>query len=152
MSKCDRSKITLDEFPEAVQKQVKDFHDALAQLRDRLKPLAENYEEVEEKANGPLERAQLGYTTAYALNSLFWMYLITVGENPQEHDIKREIDKLKASGVRLREIAEKDKQIAAETDQRTVRVDTDAAKRFVTSALFEPSTSYATAAKRSRKS
>jgi len=134
-------KIVLDEFPEAIQKQIKDFHESLVSLKGHLQPLVENFEELEEKAATPLEKAQLNYTTAFALNSLFWMYLITQGENPQEHEIKREIDRLKAAGVRMKEVADRDTKAAnpgAAAPGPTSRVDANAAKRFVKSALWEP--------------
>jgi len=147
VSNANAKKIALDEFPEAIQKQIKVFHESLVQLKGNLQPLVENFEELEEKAATSLEKAQLNYTAAYALNSLFWMYLITTGENPQEHEIKREIDRLKAAGVRIKEVADRDKKkdnnssSSANTQVATSssRVDPNAAKRFVRNALWEPS-------------
>jgi len=128
------SSISLDEFPADVGRQIKDFHDSLAMLKTHIQPLTECFEDVESAAETPLEQAQLNYTTCYALNSLFWMYLISIGENPQDHGITNEIGRLKASSVRLKELTDKDKLDNAIKP----RVDAGAAKRFVKSALFDP--------------
>ena len=171
MSKHEK-KVSLDEFPPEIGKQIKDFHDSITQLKSDLKPLMESYEEIESSCSSPLEQAQLGYNTCYALNSLFWsksnkccciivsdlsvffilVYLITIGENPQNHEIKIEIDRLKAAGVRLKEISEKDSEVKVSNS----RVDANAAKRFVKSALWERGASSQAhsgqpVAKRSRK-
>ncbi|KAI1295345.1 Nuclear nucleic acid-binding protein C1D [Halotydeus destructor] len=149
MAKNDARKINLDEFPTEIRKQVKDFHDSLAQLRGDLQPLIENYEEIEQSASTPLEQAQLGYTTCYALNSLFWMYLVSIGEKPQEHEIKREIERLKAVGLRLKDVGDKGSPAVNIVHPK---VDAAAAKRFVKNALWEAGSSKPTAAKKFKRS
>uniref|UniRef100_A0A0E9TQJ0 Nuclear nucleic acid-binding protein C1D n=1 Tax=Anguilla anguilla TaxID=7936 RepID=A0A0E9TQJ0_ANGAN len=39
----------------------------------------------------PLEQAKLDLMSAYSLNSLFWIYLVTQGINPKDHGIKQEL-------------------------------------------------------------
>jgi exosome complex protein LRP1 len=122
-------KCASDDFPEEMREQMKSFHESLSHLKKALEPLLENYPEVESKAGTSLDKARLDLTTAYTINSLFWMYLITVGEKPRDHDIKRELDRLKVNMERLKQVADKEK---------APKIDSRAAKRFVRSALFDP--------------
>ncbi|XP_030627602.1 nuclear nucleic acid-binding protein C1D [Chanos chanos] len=76
----------------------------------------------------PLEQAKLDLMSAYALNSLFWMYLVTQGVNPKEHGIKQELERIRTYMNRVKEITEK---------KKAARLDKEAASRFLRSALWE---------------
>lgn len=66
---------------------------------------------------------------AFALNSLYWMYLRMDGVDPTTHGIKKELDRVKSS-MELAKIAMAKKTMP--------RVDKGAAGRFVGHALWTP--------------
>lgn len=74
-------------------------------------------------------QAKLDCISAFALNSLVWMWLRTNGENPKETGVKTELDRVKASMLRLKEIQDKSKRNP---------VDAVAAKRLVKGGLWQP--------------
>ena len=84
---------------------------------------------VQESLELPLDKAKVDLVTTYALNSLTWMWMRTQGENPKESSVKTELDRIKEAFKRLKQVQDHSKR---------VRVDTDAAKRFVTSGLWKP--------------
>lgn len=139
-----------EDFPHEVKAQMKQFQDLLSQLRIALKPLSENGA-CEDRAKPPLAAAQSDLTTCYAVNSLFWgesnarhsasaisqndhtraAYLIASGQNPKEHDVKRELSRLKVSMQRLRDLS------GRETAARSMRLDVPAASRMVKHSLCQ---------------
>lgn len=66
---------------------------------------------------------------AFALNSLYWMYLRLDGTDPTTHNIKRELDRVKAT-METAKVAMNKKNMP--------RVNKDAADRFVGHALWNP--------------
>ncbi|RMX59840.1 hypothetical protein pdam_00020338 [Pocillopora damicornis] len=101
------------ELPEEVTESLETFHEALGKVDDTFKSLLEtSVDDLKEKMN-PLQSAKLDLVVAYAINSMFWMYLTTQGVNPRQHPVKSELDPL---------------------------IDKGAAKRFVKSALWQPDT------------
>lgn len=66
--------------------------------------------------------------SAYTLNSLFWMYLITRGINPREHAVKQELERIRAYMTRVKDITDR---------KKAARLDKGAAARFVRSALYD---------------
>lgn len=149
-----------EEFPIEVRSQMKEFQELMTHLKKSLQPLMENYADIEARIkDNPLESARVDLTTVYAINSLFWgechpekwtqtqniqcadknspchtVYLITKGENPKEHDVTREIARLKASMTRFKELQNRSDTL----QQRTMVVDTAAASRLVRGALWTP--------------
>jgi len=124
-----------EEFPVEVRSQMKEFQQLMTHLKKSLQPLMENYAEIEARIkDNPLESARVDLTTVYAINSLFWVYLITKGENPKEHDVTREIARLKASMTRFKELQNRSDTL----QQRSMVVDTAAASRLVKGALWTP--------------
>ncbi|KAL4641408.1 nuclear nucleic acid-binding protein C1D-like [Arapaima gigas] len=77
----------------------------------------------------PLEQAKLDLMSAYALNSLYWTYLVTQGVNPKEHGVKQELERIRTYMNKVREITDK---------KKAARLDKGAASRFLRSALWEP--------------
>jgi hypothetical protein len=146
-----QSKAQDEDFPHEVKAQMKQFQDLLSQLRVALKPLSENGA-GEDRV--PLASAQSDLTTCYAVNSLFWgesharhsatpvsqidhtraAYLIASGQNPKEHDVKRELSRLKVSMQRLRDLTGRDSASAA---SRSLRLDVPAASRMVKHSLCQ---------------
>lgn len=66
---------------------------------------------------------------AFALNSLYWMYLRLDGVDPTTHNIKRELDRVKTT---------MDMAKGAMAKKNMPRVDKSAAERFVEHALWKP--------------
>ncbi|XP_067136474.1 nuclear nucleic acid-binding protein C1D isoform X2 [Centruroides vittatus] len=116
-----------DDFPTEIQNQLVTFHGNLEKMGDILQTLLQF--DFDDERLTPLEKARLHLTSAYTMNSLFWMYLVCKGENPKEHPIKAEIDRIKMYMLRAKEIADKEK---------APKIDKEAAKRFVRSSLWEP--------------
>lgn len=143
-----------DDFPNEVKVQMKQFQDLLGQLRTALKPLTENKvpgASSDEDRTKPLASARSDLTTCYAVNSLFWgescvrrsapfshaldsraAYLITSGQDPKEHDVKRELNRLKQSMSRLRDLS------GRESASRSMRLDVPAASRMLKHSMCQP--------------
>lgn len=119
------------DLPEEVTESLESFHEALGKVEDVFKPLLEtSVDDLKEKMN-PLQSAKLDLVVAYAINSMFWMYLTTQGVNPRQHPVKSELDRIKKYMGKVKEATEK--------KEASARIDKEAAKRFVKSALWEPS-------------
>ncbi|XP_034943910.1 nuclear nucleic acid-binding protein C1D [Chelonus insularis] len=76
------------------------------------------------------EKIKLHTLLSFSLNSLFWMHLRAEGADPKGHDINGENDRLKRIMIRAQEISMSKKP--------TPKLDTNAAKRFIRSGLWEP--------------
>ncbi|KAK6639638.1 hypothetical protein RUM43_007911 [Polyplax serrata] len=70
---------------------------------------------------------------AFAINTIYWIYLRIKGTDPNNHEIKHQIN-------RIREYMAKSKKIY---EKKTImpRLDQDAAKRFVRGGLWTPNSS-----------
>ena len=117
------------DFPEELTDVVKSFHDSLTTVKTQLDllqtvPRTELYEKLD-----PMGRASMDLMSAYTVNSLFWMLLKTMGVNPSETNVKQELDRVKEAMKRCKEIKDKEKR---------GKVDQGAARRLVTSGLWEP--------------
>jgi len=118
-----------EDFPEELTETVKNFHGSVGDLKTKLdlmlsQPRSELYDKLD-----PMGKAKMDLVSAYAINSLFWMLLKTMGENPGAADVKKELDRVKEAMMRCKEIQEKAKR---------GKVDQGAAKRLVASGLWEP--------------
>uniref|UniRef100_A0A3Q4AX92 Nuclear nucleic acid-binding protein C1D n=1 Tax=Mola mola TaxID=94237 RepID=A0A3Q4AX92_MOLML len=118
---------TNEDYPHEIDEQLTGFDSSVAsyvliqQVRIKLYLI---YLQLE-----PLDQAKLDLMSAYVLNSLFWMYLITQGVNPREHAIKQELERIRTCMNKVKEITDK---------KKAARLDKGAAARFVRNALFEP--------------
>lgn len=119
------------DFPSELVAPVKNFQDSLKKVNEifdtfHSKPLQDL---VTENDLDALSKAKLDCTSAFAVNNLVWMWLRTKGENPKESGVLAEIERVKKSMMRLKEIQEKSKRVP---------VDSQAAKRLVKGSLWEP--------------
>ena len=117
------------DFPEELTDVVKNFHVSLNDMKTQLDlltsvPRSDLYDKLD-----PMGRATMDLTSAYAINSLFWMLLKTMGVNPSDTNVKQELDRVKEAMKRRKEIKDREKR---------GKVDQGAAKRLVTSGLWEP--------------
>lgn len=76
------------------------------------------------------DRVKYDLFLAYATTSLFWAYLRTVGVDPREHPIKREVERIKNYMAKAKTVH--DRHLRPVVDQ-------GASKRFVRNALWTPS-------------
>lgn len=79
-----------NEFPAELASGVREFQTSLTELEKHLKdlvdvPLSEWHEA---KASTALDKAQLDCLSAFALNSLVWMWLRTKGLDPKETEVR----------------------------------------------------------------
>ncbi|GFT80938.1 nuclear nucleic acid-binding protein C1D [Nephila pilipes] len=115
-------------IPGEIIDKLQSFHQSLEKMREILTPITTTNVNSTDIKLKPLDKARLNLTSGYALNSLFWMYLNTLGINPKEHDIKKELERYKSFMQTVKEISDKDKAPV---------LNKDAAKRFVRNALWE---------------
>ena len=144
MSTAPKNKKVLQDFPVEMKTQMKEFQDVLSQLKTTLFPLMEGYPTLEAKMeNNALDSARLDLTTVYAMNSLFWVYLILEGENPKDHDVMRELNRLKASMKRFKELESR--------QPNNPSINVPAAARVIRNALFDPKATVTTNDLRNQK-
>ncbi|XP_057316948.1 nuclear nucleic acid-binding protein C1D-like [Hydractinia symbiolongicarpus] len=117
-------------LPDDIRDKMEHFDESLQEVEDVFKPfLKVPITDLREKFSDPLQNARLDLMVAYTANSLFWTYLVTQGIDPKEHPIKDELIRIKNHMAKLQSIQDKKKMS---------RVDTNAAKRFVRNALWQP--------------
>ena len=77
------------DFPTEHIETVRNFQTSLAELDNVLKELLDVPLSVihESKATTPLDKAKVDIISAFALNSLTWMWLRTQGTNPKETEV-----------------------------------------------------------------
>ncbi|EEC00825.1 nuclear nucleic acid-binding protein C1D [Ixodes scapularis] len=117
------------QFPPELKDRAQNFHSALKKVQDILKPFLVSSLDDSTNELLPLDKARLDLTILYAMNSLFWMYLSTTGEDPKQHGVRRELERIKEYMVRARQIADKAK---------APKLDQGAAQRFVRNSLWQP--------------
>ena len=116
-----------DEFPSELQNRLQMFDNSLNDVENLLRPLFQTpLNELHENMT-PVEKAKIELVGLYAMNSLFWMFLNVKGINPKEHDVKRELDRIKANMSRIKDIQDREK---------APRLDKPASKRFLRNALW----------------
>ncbi|XP_038046942.1 nuclear nucleic acid-binding protein C1D-like [Patiria miniata] len=117
-----------DKYPKEITNSLRAFQDSLTEVENVLAPLRNaSMGDVHSKLQA-LDRAKLELVSAYAINSMFWMYLCTQGVNPREHPIKHELGRIQKYMNRVKEIVDK---------ENAAKLDKGAAKRFVKAALYD---------------
>lgn len=120
---------TRDSLPADVKKIVKNFHESISHVESALKPLlCVPYNNLVNKLE-PLAKARIDLMIAYTVNSMYWMYLNTQGENAKDHQVKEELERIRKYMNKVKEIIDHEK---------AAKFDKGAAKRFVTHALYDP--------------
>uniref|UniRef100_UPI00398EDC3F nuclear nucleic acid-binding protein C1D isoform X2 n=1 Tax=Pristiophorus japonicus TaxID=55135 RepID=UPI00398EDC3F len=80
-----------EEYPTEIHESLVGFEESVKSADGMLKSLMSvPRSELLQKLD-PLEQAKLDLASAYALNSMFWIYLVTQGINPKEHPVKQEL-------------------------------------------------------------
>merc|ERR1712029_165834 len=119
------------DFPVELVDVVKDFQGSLTELERALRPLlTTTRDELQSNEQmTPLEKAKLDCLSAFAINSLAWMWMRTKGINPKDTEVKGELNRVKNTMAKMKEIQDKEKRH---------KVDQGAAKRLVASGLWKP--------------
>uniref|UniRef100_A0A8C4Q6F4 Nuclear nucleic acid-binding protein C1D n=1 Tax=Eptatretus burgeri TaxID=7764 RepID=A0A8C4Q6F4_EPTBU len=116
-------------YPSEIRGQMIAFEKSLTAVDEALEPfVALTRDEVQHKLE-PLEQAKVQMVSAFAINSLFWMYLVTQGVDPKEHPIKQELDRVRTYMNKVKAFEEKSK---------AAKLDAKAASRFIKHALWQP--------------
>uniref|UniRef100_A0A3Q2XAK2 Nuclear nucleic acid-binding protein C1D n=4 Tax=Haplochromini TaxID=319058 RepID=A0A3Q2XAK2_HAPBU len=118
-----------EDYPHEIDEQLTGFDSSVTSVKTILEQLMSMPRNDLLQKLDPLDQAKLDLMSAYTLNSLFWMYLVTQGINPREHGIKQELERIRTYMNRVKEITEK---------KKAARLDKGAAARFVRSALYDP--------------
>ncbi|KAM9477280.1 nuclear nucleic acid-binding protein C1D [Clarias gariepinus] len=118
---------SLDDYPTEIAEYLSSFLSSVSSVENVIQTLM-SVSKGEHLQLAPLEQAKLDLMSAYALNSLFWMYLVTQGVNPKDHGIKQELERIRTYMSRIKEITDKKKAAC---------LDKDAASRFVRNALWD---------------
>ncbi|XP_061828262.1 nuclear nucleic acid-binding protein C1D [Nerophis lumbriciformis] len=119
----------MDDYPYEIDDQLKGFDSSVSTVKnmlDKLMSMPRN--ELMQKLD-PLDQAKLDLMSAYTLNSLFWMYLVTQGMNPRDHGVKQELERIRTYMNRVKEITDK---------KKAARLDKGAAARFLRNAFYDP--------------
>ncbi|XP_064173905.1 nuclear nucleic acid-binding protein C1D isoform X1 [Anguilla rostrata] len=125
---CDEDGAAED-YPTEIAESLTGFDSSVGSVNkmvDTMISLSKN--ELLQKLD-PLEQAKLDLMSAYSLNSLFWIYLVTQGINPKDHGIKQELERIRTYMNKVKEITDR---------KKAARLDRGAASRFVRNALWEP--------------
>jgi len=107
---------------EDVKNQVKQVDEVLVRMDDFFGNLEDVDYDTVKSSMSPIERATYDITISFAINSLFWMYMRSFGEDPNSHKIKEELDRIKQQMRRRQLITDKAKR---------PQVDKDAVNRMV---------------------
>lgn len=118
-----------DDYPYEIDDQLSGFDSSVSSVKTMLEKLMSMPRKELLQKLDPLDQAKLDLMSAYTLNSLFWMYLVTQGVNPREHGIKQELERIRTYMNKVKEITDK---------RKAARLDKGAASRFVRNALYEP--------------
>ncbi|XP_053476637.1 nuclear nucleic acid-binding protein C1D [Ictalurus furcatus] len=117
---------SLEDYPAEIAEYLTGFVSSVSSVQNVIQTLM-SVSKGDSLKLGPLEQAKLDLMSVYALNSLFWMYLVTQGVNPKDHGIKQELERIRTNMNRIKEITDK---------KQATCLDKDAASRFVRNALW----------------
>ncbi|KAA0717567.1 Nuclear nucleic acid-binding protein C1D [Triplophysa tibetana] len=118
----------VDDYPTEIEDNLNDFDSSVTSVQNMVQSLIPASRSNHLVKLNPLDQAKLDLMSLYALNSMFWMYLMTQGVNPKEHGIKQELERIRTYMNKVKEIADK---------KKAARLNTDAASRFVRNALWD---------------
>nr|XP_046224450.1 nuclear nucleic acid-binding protein C1D [Oncorhynchus gorbuscha] len=121
--------IPVEDYPTEIEEQLTGFESSVGAVNNMVQTILSMPRNELVKKLDPLEQAKLDLMSAYSLNSLFWMYLVTQGINPKEHAIKQELERIRTYMNRVKEITDR---------RKAARLDKAAASRFLRNALWKP--------------
>eukprot|EP01126_Amoeba_proteus_P020834 TRINITY_DN2114_c0_g2_i1.p1 TRINITY_DN2114_c0_g2~~TRINITY_DN2114_c0_g2_i1.p1 ORF type:complete len:161 (-),score=39.38 TRINITY_DN2114_c0_g2_i1:95-577(-) len=113
----------MEALPQDLQENIQTFETKLQELENLLQPFFEVEMNERLSSMAPHDAARMNITIAYALNSLFYMYLKTQGISPADHPVSGELERIKEYIIKLKE--------SQETSGPSVIVNTAASKRVI---------------------
>ncbi|NP_001007060.1 nuclear nucleic acid-binding protein C1D [Danio rerio] len=118
----------VEDYPTEIEDNLNDFDSSLSSVQNMVQTLVSVSRSDRLLKLDPLEQAKLDLMSAYALNSMFWMYLVTQGVNPKDHPIKQELERIRTYMNKVKEITDR---------RKAAHIDKEAASRFVRNALWD---------------
>ncbi|KAG0167925.1 hypothetical protein DFQ28_004696 [Apophysomyces sp. BC1034] len=114
-----------DEVPKKAVKALKARLDLVERHLEPLlsRPLTESYGRLPVN-----EKCQFEVLLCYAINTLFFMYMKTQGQDPQNHEVMKELERVKVYVDRI-------KRAEGKGPKASLAVDKEAAARFIKAAL-----------------
>lgn len=125
----------LGEEEQRFQATVAALDGELTSIDSYLSPFFSTPMEELHKKLAPFEIAKLSIIMAYSINTLFYVYLKTQGISPSSHPVKQELERVKLYIKKLKELAEKQKA-------PDMKLNVEAANRFIAHALSAPVSTY----------
>ncbi|XP_050308910.1 nuclear nucleic acid-binding protein C1D [Anthonomus grandis grandis] len=103
----------------AIKQKLTNLQDSL----DKIQKITDIALEADTEKLTLKDKVYFNLFLGYALNTLYWMYLKTKGEDPNNHDVKNQLNRIKEYMVKAKQAH----------DRHTIRpvIDIDAAKRFI---------------------
>ena len=102
------------DFPVELADTIKDFQGSLSDLEAVLRPLLvssrSDLHGGDDSTLTAMEKARLDCLSAFAMNSLVWVWMRTKGINPKDTEVKSELDRVKKTMARLKEIQDQEKR------------------------------------------
>ena len=88
------------------------FQESLSELETVLHPLLSfgGRDDLHSEKISSVDKAKLDCLSAFAVNSLVWVWMRTKGVNPKETEVKAELDRVKKTMAKLKEIQDKEKR------------------------------------------
>lgn len=115
-----------------VKQSLVSLEEEVAKLEKILGPVIQTPLKDLKKSLTPFENAKLNLIMAYSINTLYYMFLKTQGLSPQQHPVTEELERVRDYFHKLNTVAGKTKP-----DQMTLRLNKDAADRFIKHALAD---------------
>ena len=117
-----------EDFPPELENACKNFEGSMLNVEKCLQPILKNERSRTTRGLSTLDTAKMDLVSIYAMNSLYWSYLIMHGIDPKNHPIKQELDRIQTYMKRIEIIKNK---------ENAPKLAKDAAKRFVRNAMFD---------------
>uniref|UniRef100_A0A0B6YAZ6 Nuclear nucleic acid-binding protein C1D n=1 Tax=Arion vulgaris TaxID=1028688 RepID=A0A0B6YAZ6_9EUPU len=117
-----------DGIPRELKEKLATFDTHLSELEAGLSPLLATNRLDLSKQLDAIDEAKTDLVAAYAINSLFWMYLNVCGVNPKEHSVKQELTRIQSYMTRVKEIEDK---------KKAPKLNKAVTKRYIRSALWK---------------
>ncbi|KAL6044299.1 DNA-binding protein c1d [Balamuthia mandrillaris] len=130
-----------DEIPLEVYSTVEALEQTVQTLQELVGSFLRATQEDVHAGLSEVERAKLHVMLSYTLNSLYYVYLKTQGVSPQGHPVKAELDRVKSYIQKVKRLASglTVDQSTNEEDKPNLRLNQEAAERFIRHSLRAPS-------------
>jgi exosome complex protein LRP1 len=95
-----------DELPKEITQSLQDLDATITSLEKILEPFfKENLADIMQRLS-PLEAAKLNICMAYAVNTLYYLFLKTQGVSPAEHPVKKELERVRLYIQKIKSLTE----------------------------------------------